>query len=154
MSMGCANCNSATSTSIISSSIVMGAGIEYVSSTSDSVEQIRPSIQSLDERNDEDIYHYAKSIQFQVVDILKCILNALDGTTRQQKAPCLVHNMYITLSTSYGAFDKIFIDKIQRRLVGMHHFFNAICKITLFNNQRSGKHSQICIGSIRSRRFQ
>ena len=64
MSVGCANCNSAPSTPLISSSIAMGAGIEYVSSTLDSLEQIRPSLLSLDGRKDKDIYHYAKSIQF------------------------------------------------------------------------------------------
>ena len=64
MSMGCANYNSATSTSIISSSIATGVRIEHVSSTLDSLEQIRPSLLSPDGRKDKDIYHYAKSIQF------------------------------------------------------------------------------------------
>ena len=64
MSVGCANCNSTTSTTLISSSIATGAGIEHVSSTLDSLEQIRPSLLSLGRRNDEDIYHYAKPIQF------------------------------------------------------------------------------------------
>lgn len=112
MSMGCANYNSATSTSIISSSIATGVRIEHVSSTLDSLEQIRPSLLSPDGRKDKDIYHYAKSIQFQVVNILKCISNALDGTTTQHKAPCLVHNIQINVSTSFGAFGKRFIEDI------------------------------------------
>ena len=64
MSVGCANCNSAPSTPLISSSIAMGVTIEHVSSTLDSLEQIRTNLLSLDCRNDEDIYHYAESIQF------------------------------------------------------------------------------------------
>ena len=54
----------------------------------------------------------AKSIQFQVVNVLKCISNALDGTTTQHKAPCLVHNIQINVSTSFGAFGKRFIEDI------------------------------------------
>ena len=44
MSEECANYNSATSTTLISSSIAMGVGIEHVSSTLDSLEKIGPSI--------------------------------------------------------------------------------------------------------------
>lgn len=83
MSVGCTNCNSTTSTSIISSNMIVVVDCSRVLSTLYSLETTSSIRMSLDKRNDKDIKHCAKCIQFMIKIIkmgIECITRYNDTT--------------------------------------------------------------------------
>ena len=110
MSVGCTNCNSTTSTSIISSNMIVVVDCSRVLSTLYSLETTSSIRMSLETNVMTKISSIVQSVYNLWSKLLKWVLNALHDTMTQQKASCLVHNMYTNVSTSCGAICKRFIE--------------------------------------------